>query len=41
MGGPIHCIALDGTGTKVALSYGSDVAVIQQQTICEPNIIPT
>ncbi|KAF9641846.1 WD40 repeat-like protein, partial [Thelephora ganbajun] len=30
VGGPIHCIASDGTGTKVALSYGSDVAVMEQ-----------
>lgn len=35
MGGPIHSIASDGTGTKVAFSYGSDVAVVEQYAICE------
>ncbi|KAF9783286.1 WD40-repeat-containing domain protein [Thelephora terrestris] len=33
MGGSIHCIASDKTGTRVALSYGSDVAVVEQHTI--------
>jgi len=34
MGGPINYIATDATGTMVALSYGSDVAVVEQYTIC-------
>lgn len=35
MGGPIHNLALDKAGTRVALSYGSDVAVVEQHAICE------
>ena len=35
MSGPIHCIASDGTGTKVALAYGSDIAILEQYAICE------
>ena len=41
MGGPIHYIALDETGTKLALSYGSDVAVVEQHTICRSYLTPT
>ena len=37
MGGPIHCIASDETGTKVALSCGSDVVIVEQYAICELN----
>ncbi|KAF9652253.1 YVTN repeat-like/Quino protein amine dehydrogenase [Thelephora ganbajun] len=33
MGGPIHCIASDGTGMRVALSYGSDIAIVEQYAI--------
>jgi len=39
MGGPVHYIAVDGTGMRVALSYGSDVAIVDQYTICEPNFL--
>lgn len=38
MGGPIHCISSDVTGTKVALSYGSDIAIMEQYTICKLRI---
>jgi len=40
MGGSIHCIATDETGTKVALSYGSDIAIVEQYTICTPDHPP-
>jgi len=39
MGGPIHSIASDGTGTKVAFSYGSDVAFVEQYAICKWSLI--
>ena len=39
MGGPVHCITSDRTGTKVALSCGSDVVVVEQYAICELNFI--
>ena len=39
MGGPVHCIVVDGTGMRVALSYGSDVAIMDQYTICEQNFL--
>ena len=41
MGGPIHYITSDKTGTKVALSYGSDIAIVEQHTICELDFTPT
>jgi WD40 repeat protein len=34
LGGPVHNLALDKTGARVALSYGSDVAVVEQHAIC-------
>lgn len=40
MGGPVHCITSDKTGTNVALSYGSDVAVVKQYAICKPDLLP-
>ena len=40
MGGSIHCIASDETGTKIALSYGSDIAVVEQHAICKPTLPP-
>ena len=36
LGGSIHSIATDKTGTRVAISYGPDVALVEQHTICEP-----
>ena len=40
MGGPIHCIALDGTGVKIALSYGSDIVMLEQYAVCELGFTP-
>ena len=34
MGGPIHYITSDGTGTKIALAYGTDIAIMEQYAIC-------
>ena len=34
LGGPVHSLALDKTGARAALSYGSDVAVVEQHAIC-------
>lgn len=35
MNGPIHCIASDWTGIKVALAYGFEIAIMEQYAICE------
>ena len=39
MGGSIHCITTDKTGTTVAIAYGPDIALVEQHTICESSTI--
>ena len=39
MGDSINCIAIDETGVKVALSYGSNVAIVEQYAVCESNFM--
>lgn len=34
MGGPVHRITIDTTGTKIAIAYGREVAVLDQNTLC-------
>lgn len=35
MDGPVHRITVDTTGTKIAIAYGREVVVLDQNTICE------
>ena len=35
MGGQVHRITVDTTGTKVAIAYGTEVVVLDQNTLCE------
>jgi len=35
MDGPVHRIAIDGTGTEVAIAYGREVVAFEQNTLCE------
>jgi len=34
MDGPVHQIAIDKTGTKIAIAYGREVVVLEQNTLC-------
>ena len=34
MDGPVHRIAIDKTGTKIAIACGKGVMVVDQNTIC-------
>lgn len=35
MEGPVNRISIDKTGTKVAVAYGCEVLVVDQNTLCE------
>ena len=35
MGSPVHRITIDKTGTKIAIAYGNDVLLVDQNTLCE------
>ena len=35
MGGQVHRITIDKTGTKIAIAYGVEVVVLDQNTLCE------
>lgn len=35
MDGPVHRIAIDKTGTKIAIGYGGEVVVLDQNTLCK------
>ena len=35
MDGPVHRIAVDKSGTKVAIAYGREVVVLEQNTLCK------
>ena len=35
MDGPVHRIAIDATGTKIAIAYGREVVALEQNTLCE------
>jgi WD40 repeat protein len=35
MDGPVHRIGIDKMGTKIAIAYGREVAVFEQNTLCE------
>lgn len=35
MDGPVYRIAIDETGTKIAIAYGRDLVVFEQNTLCE------
>ena len=37
MDGQVHRITIDTTGTKIAIAYGMEVAVLDQNTLCEPS----
>ena len=35
MDGPVHRIAIDETGTKIAIAYGRELVAFEQNTLCE------
>jgi len=35
MDGPVHRIAIAETGTKIAIAYGREVVVFEQNTLCK------
>ena len=35
MDGPVHRIAVDKTGTRIAIAYGREVIVLEQNTLCK------
>jgi hypothetical protein len=35
MDGPVNRIAIDNTGTKIAIAYGREVVALEQNTLCE------
>lgn len=35
MDGPVNRIAIDKTGTKIAIAYGKEVVVLEQNTLCK------
>lgn len=35
MDGPVHRIAIDETGSRIAIAYGKEVIVLDQNTLCK------
>ena len=35
MDGPVHRIAVDRTGAKIAIAYGREAVVLEQHTLCK------